>query len=305
MPLRIGLFGAGAWARNIVRLLAAREDVHIAAVLVHDTSKPRDGLGDAPIYDDVETLLSQHALDGAVIATPPGSHARLCVAALNLGVPCFVEKPAALSTADMERIAATAIVADVPVVVDYVHLYSSAFGQLLAEVRKRGRPRKIAALAGNPAAAPRDCSVLWDWGAHDVAMTRACLGAGDVTVAGLRIWPKERVFDSVRLDLRWDGIPVRFKFSQHLPRKTRHFSVQYDDEVLVYTDRPEPTLSRMARGVAPVNPTILAGGADNPLATALDSFLNKARKRGADRADLAFSADVTRVLELCEGRIAV
>ena len=193
MPFRIGVFGAGAWARNIVRLLAARGDVHVAAMLVRDAAKPREGFADIPVYDDVEKLLVNHALNGVVIATTPGSHAALCVAALGRGVPCFVEKPAALSTHDMERIAAAAIRADVPVVVDYLHLHSTAFQQLRAEVQKRGRPRKIAALAGNPTPAPRDCSVLWDWGAHDIAMIRACLGGTDVVVEEARL-AQERYF---------------------------------------------------------------------------------------------------------------
>lgn len=300
---QMGVFGAGAWARNIVRLLAARGDVHVAALLVRDIAKPRKDFENIAVYDNVEALLEGHALDGVVIATPPGSHAALCVAALNHGVPCFVEKPAALSTRDMERIAAAAIRADVPVAVDYLHLHSAAFQHLRAEVQRRGRPSKIAALAGNPIPAPRDCSVLWDWGGHDMAMVRACLGAGDVVVDDARPWPKAAAFDSVRLALRWGGVPVRLKFSQRLPRKARHFSVQWGDDVLVYTDRPIPTVTSQNTTRRGESPRVLAGGPENPLAAALDSFLNKARKRGVDRADLDFSADVTRTLELCERKL--
>ena len=300
---QMGVFGAGAWARNIVRLLAARGDVHVAAMLVRDIAKPREGLANIPVYDNVETLLAEHALDGVVVATPPGSHAALCVAALDRGVPCFAEKPMALSTRDMERIAAAAIGADVPVMVDYLHLHSAAFQHLRAEVQRRGRPSKIAALAGNPTPAPRDCSVLWDWGAHDVAMIRACLGAGEVVLNDARTWPKAGAFDSVRLALRWGGVPVRLKFSQRLPRKTRHFSVQWGDDVLVYTDRPAPAVTSQILAGRGESPRVLAGGPENPLGAALDSFLNKARKRGVDRADLNFSADVTRTLELCERKL--
>lgn len=303
MPFQMGVFGAGAWARNIVRLLAARGDVHVAAILAREAAKPREGFPRAPIYDDVETLLDRHALDGAVIATPPGSHAALCIAALNRGVPCFVEKPAALSLHDMERICAASIGADVPVVVDYLHLYSTAFQQLRTEVQKRGRPLKIAALAGNPAPAPRDCSVLWDWGAHDAAMIHACLGAGEVAVESARVRPQGTGFDSVRLALRWGGVPVRLKFSQRLPRKARHFSVQFADEILVYTDRPVPSVTCHRRGGPGDCPTVLAGGPENPLGAALDSFLNKARKRGVDREALAFSRGVTTFLELCERKL--
>jgi predicted dehydrogenase len=309
MPFRMALFGAGKWARNIVRVLQARGDVTLEAVLVNDTQKPRDWLGTAPVYDDPEKLLKSHALDGVIICTPAASHADLCIRALGAGLPCFVEKPATLSLADMQRIRAAAEAADLPVVVDYIHLYSAPFQDLLKALKTRPRPKKIVALAGNTVAAVRDCSILWDWGAHDVAMTVACLGNGDASVDRADAWPRGNAsFDSLRLQMDWDGVRVRFRFSQELARKARAYVVQYEDEILLYTDLPAHTLSRWRRRPGGrfngASREILSSGGANPLNAALDSFIDKATKRTLDRDALSCSVEVTRILELCERHLS-
>ena len=310
MPFKVALFGAGKWAKNVARALSECGDVRIEAVLVRDTAKPRDWLGDTPVYSDVAVLLRKHACDGAVICTPPATHADLCIAALSHGLPCFLEKPATLSLADMNRIEAAARQSGLPVVVDYIHLHSTPFARLAAEMGRRGKPTKVMALAGNTEAAVRDCSILWDWGAHDLAMAVACLGAAQATPRRVETWPKgTATFDSVRLRLDWAGTPVHFRFSQELRRKARAFCIQFEDEVFLYTDRPRHTLTRWTRQAngryRKAAGEVLAQGGPNPLQAALASFLNKARKRSADGDDISSSLEVTRILELCDRQIAL
>ncbi len=305
MPFRMALFGAGRWARNIARVLGERSDVKLEAVLVRQTGTPREWLGDTALYDNADALLKAHELDGVVICTPPASHADLCIKALDYGVPCFVEKPATLSVADMKRIQAKAENVGLPVVVDYIHLYSTPFQALIREMKLRPKPKSIVALAGNTQASPRDCSILWDWGAHDVAMACACVGSGPADIKAVEIWPqKSAAFDSVRLQLNWNGVPMQFRFSQELARKARAFVVQFENEVLLYSDMPSHALSRWQRApggrYAKASREILSSGGAKPLNAALDSFIDKARKRVVDKDDLSSSVEVTRILELCD-----
>lgn len=309
MPFRMALFGAGKWSRNIVRALEKCGGVKIEAVLVRDLDKPRDGMKGVPAYDSPDALLAKHALDGVIICTPPASHAELCLKALDHRVPCFLEKPATTSLADMRRIQTRAEGLGLPVVVDYIHLYSAPFEHLLREIKDRPRPRKIIALAGNTTATPRDCSILWDWGPHDLAMCLACLGPGPTTVEQLDTWPRhtER-FDTARLRLDWNGIPVRIRFSQALPRKARAFIVQFENDVLLYTDLPTHTLSRWPRrpgsGYRQAGAEILSSGGANPLSVALDFFIDRARKRIVNSDGLSSSVELTRILELCDRQLS-
>ncbi len=310
MPFKMALFGAGKWARNIARALTERGDVHIEAALVRDPSKPRDWLHGTPVYTDPSALLRKHACDGAVICTPPATHSDFCITALEHGLPCFLEKPATLSLAEMKRIETAAMRAGLPVVVDYIHLHSVPFQRLVEETQRRGRPVKVIALAGNKEAAVRDCSILWDWGAHDIAMAVACLGGVGAVPHQVDAWPAHTAaFDSIRLRLDWAGIPVHFRFSQELPRKARAFCVQFQEEVFLYTDRPVHTLTRWPRGAAgryrKASGEVLVQGGVNPLHAALDSFINKARKRAVVRDDLSSSVEVTRILELCDRQLAI
>ena len=309
MPFRMALFGAGRWARNIARALGERGDVKLEAVLARHTGIAREWLGDIPVYDNPGTLLKKHELDGVVICTPPASHADLCIMALDHGLPCFVEKPATLSLADMKRIQAKAESVGLPVVVDYIHLYSKPFQDLIKEMKTRPRPKSIVALAGNTQASPRDCSILWDWGAHDMAMALACVGAGHASIGRLETWPRNSAaFDSMRLQLNWNGVPMHFRFSQELPKKARAFVVQFENEVLLYSDLPSHALSRWQRAPGgrfnKASREILSSGGARPLNAALDSFIDKARKRAVDRDDLSSSVEVTRILELCDQHLS-
>ncbi len=309
MPFKMALFGAGKWSRNIARVLTARGDVKLEAALVRDLAKPRDWLDGVPVYSSLDTLLATHRLDGVVICTPPASHAELCLTALDHGVPCFVEKPATLSLADMKRIQAKAESRGLPVVVDHIHLHSAPFRRLLSELKGRAPPTKVIALAGNTSAAPRDCSILWDWGPHDVGMCLACLGPGQVDVERLETWPAATAsYDSARAYLEWNGVPVRFRVSQALVRKARAFIVRCENEVLLYTDRPVHSLSRWRRSpngrFDRAAREVLSSGGDDPLGAALESFIVKAKKRTVDRDELSSAVEVTRILEMLDGYLS-
>lgn len=60
-------------------------------------------------YDDAQLLIKDPEVNAIYIATPPGSHEELTLAALNAGKPVYVEKPMALNgkeAENMQRVAA-------------------------------------------------------------------------------------------------------------------------------------------------------------------------------------------------------
>lgn len=305
MLFRIAVFGAGKWAQTVVAMLIQREDVVVSAILAKDTEKRRDWTGAIPVYTSVNKLFEEQKIDGVVICTPPTSHLELCLAALDYGLPCFLEKPAVLSSDEMMRLHAKANAVGVPIVVDYIHLYSTPFQDLVKECSTRSRPKKVIALAGNMHARPRDCSMLWDWGAHDVSMCVSCLGKGDVQVKSAEAWPKDDVsFESVKLKLTWDGVPVSLRFSEGLKRKARIFAVQYENEVLLYNGLSPHTFAHWkqqpAGGYRKVGGEGHPSASENPLGKAFEYFVSLARKQISEPGVLDLSVEVTRILELCD-----
>lgn len=308
MPVRLAVFGAGKWAQTIISVLRQKENVQVSAILAKDAAKIRGWAGSAPVYTDINKLYDEQDVDGVVICTPPESHLELSLSALSRKLPCFLEKPAALSLRDVKLIQAKARAMGVPVVVDYIHLYSASFQHLVKECSVRPRPQKVLALAGNTQTRARDCSLLWDWGAHDIAMCLSCLGTGDVCVESADVWPKnETPFDSVRLHLGWDGIPVKLRLSERLNRKARVFAVKYENEVLIYNGLPPHSfthLRRVGQGrYQRIDPEDRLSENQNPLSSALDHFISIIRNGASESVGLEPTIETTRILELCHRNI--
>jgi predicted dehydrogenase len=98
--LRVGVVGLGFVGAGHVERLAGLPGVRVGA-----TADARPALGD---HDDWRRLLADDRLDAVVVATPPDTHRELALAALEAGLPLYLEKPLAHSLADGEAIAAAA-----------------------------------------------------------------------------------------------------------------------------------------------------------------------------------------------------
>jgi predicted dehydrogenase len=93
-------------------------------------------------YPDITSLLENEELDLVHICTPPGSHVPLAIACLRAGVTPLIEKPPALSLAEMDELAAVQRETGVPVLTVFQHRFGSGAIQLrsLLERGVLGRP---------------------------------------------------------------------------------------------------------------------------------------------------------------------
>lgn len=109
MSHQIAVVGAGRWGVNLVRNFAALEALRV----VCDADSARlarlkaqyPGLGTSKAYEDI---LSDTAIQAAVIATPAASHYTHAKAAMAAGKDVFVEKPLALTVEDGRSLVALA-----------------------------------------------------------------------------------------------------------------------------------------------------------------------------------------------------
>jgi predicted dehydrogenase len=79
--------------------------------------------------------LLDHELDGLVIATPSALHAEQAIAALERGLPVFVQKPVGRTAQEVRAVVAAAARADVPLGVDLSYRYADAFVEAREQVR--------------------------------------------------------------------------------------------------------------------------------------------------------------------------
>jgi predicted dehydrogenase len=126
--LRIGLIGLGRWGTNYARTIRSLDGLELAVVSCR---------GECPSELDLfshardwRALLDWEDLDGVVIASPPETHYEIASALLARGLPIILEKPACYSVNECNQLMELSLVHNVPCLVGYTHLYSSAYRRL-------------------------------------------------------------------------------------------------------------------------------------------------------------------------------
>jgi predicted dehydrogenase len=94
-------------------------------------------------YAELDELLEQATPDVVVVATPPETHADLCVRCLEAGAHLIVEKPFAETVADADRVLAAAAAAGKHVAVNHQFVEAPIFRAVI-EAARRGDYGRLA-----------------------------------------------------------------------------------------------------------------------------------------------------------------
>lgn len=109
LPKKIAILGAAhGHVSYVTDALAQRDDVVLVALMDHDPGR-RAAYGDrlgVPAYADLDSLLADHAIDGAAVVAEPGLRSGLICACLERGIFVIADKPLAISEAEVDAIAA-------------------------------------------------------------------------------------------------------------------------------------------------------------------------------------------------------
>jgi hypothetical protein len=234
-------------------------------------------------YTDVRDV------DGAIVATPPDSHKQIVNYFLDIGVPVLVEKPVTLSLLDANEIFEKSLATGIPVLVNNVHLFSSAFETLRGDVKKWGEPLTINSIGG--ARGPyREYSALFDYGPHDLSMCLSLLDNYPNSVEILRGESKDGEIYTIQLK-QGDHRAV-LTVGNGMARKERQFRVTSGSHQAVYNDLIENKLA-LDGMVCPIDTT-------PPLTRALFVFAEYIRTKKVDwRFDHLMNQDVMSILEEC------
>jgi myo-inositol 2-dehydrogenase / D-chiro-inositol 1-dehydrogenase len=106
--VRIGMVGAGAVAARHARTLLAMDGVEVAGIADPALERARelaDEVG-AAVYPNHMELLDAGRLDALYICVPPFAHGPPELAAIDAGLPFFVEKPVAIDEQTATSVAA-------------------------------------------------------------------------------------------------------------------------------------------------------------------------------------------------------
>lgn len=303
--VRLALLGAGRWGRNIIETAAGIRGARIAAVASRNPDT-RDLVPAAAVDPDWRAVVARPDIDAVVIAMPPVLHAETAAAVIARGLPAFIEKPLTLDVAQAHAIQVAADRADSLVMVDHLHLFHSAYRALKRRAGDLGAVRSIESVAGAPGPFRDDATVLWDWGAHDVAMCLDLLQRTPTSVAALRAARRATprgVGETVKLRLEFkDGITVQMTLGNLFDAKVRRFAVDCDDGRLIYEDFAAAPLT-VAEAASREAPVAIPVEDEPPLTCALREFVEAVRAGSRDRVGLDLGVRVVETLARCDAAL--
>ena len=134
--MRIGFIGVGGIAQGHLRNLEAMEDVRIAAVCDLDPERLRQAAEryGAAAYTDFDELLASERLDGVYVCIPPFAHPAPERAAIERGIPVFIEKPVGLDLDAARRVLDLCKQKDALTAVGYQWRYTGGIDRVLERV---------------------------------------------------------------------------------------------------------------------------------------------------------------------------
>ena len=227
--------------------------------------------------------------------------AAIALAAMDRHLSVLIEKPVTLLEREAATLVERAKAQGIHGAVDHIHLYQPAFRRLKALLPQIGRITGIAGIAGNLGPYRSDCSVLWDWAPHDVAMVLAVTGLAPAAVTARHLPlppPIPDHADHVRLDLDFaSGLKAELDVSNHRAVKTRRVTVQGTLATLVYDDLAERKLTASDEALD------VGFTPGSPLLTALQDFADAIAAGSTDITGLELGLDVVRVLQAADASL--
>jgi predicted dehydrogenase len=128
----VGFVGAGNHVREVLLPAAVAAGLHPRAVVARTVTSAEAAAAPygARVFADVEELVRSPEIDAVVVAVPPDQSAGVTSAVIAAGKPCYVEKPAAMSSARAGQLAELADERDCRVQVGYMKRYAPAYLRL-------------------------------------------------------------------------------------------------------------------------------------------------------------------------------
>jgi predicted dehydrogenase len=127
--LNVALIGCGRHMRNtLIPYLQRIEDCNITTVVDHDQIALQTALRmtKAQFYADTVEQMDMRNIDAAVVALPPTDTYRAANYLINHGVPCFLEKPPAETTSEVDHLLSIATTRQVYVQIGFNFRFADA-----------------------------------------------------------------------------------------------------------------------------------------------------------------------------------
>ena len=170
---KVGVAGLGYWGPNLARNFDELAELTWLADLSGELQeKFAARYPNARVTGDFDELLADDALDAVVIATPVPTHYELAKKALEAGKHVLVEKPPAMTAAEMDELVALASGSDLVLMPGHLLLYHPGVLKL-KELIDAGELGDVLCVYGNRqnlGIVRTNENALWSLGVHDLSV---------------------------------------------------------------------------------------------------------------------------------------
>ena len=246
MVTNLGLIGAGKWGRNYIKTINKFPDINLVKILSKNHETRQIAPSNSQIFSDLDEFLNTEGIDGAIIASPPETHAEIAIKLINKKIPIIIEKPLTTSYKDALEIFSAAKKNSGIVLVDHIFLYHPIFRYLKKYINQKGKIKFIKSEGGGLGPFRENISGLWDWGPHDISMCLDIVDSMPINIFAEKIKqnnPKSNYGEIVKINLEFENqIHAEILTGNNFPNKKRNFTISKTDEIITFNPLTEHKL---------------------------------------------------------------
>ena len=166
--MKLCLVGCGRWGKIYLKTIQKMNSINVDWVVLRKSIPEIDG--NYNYTYDLDKLLQDKKIDGALIVTPPKTHFKLAKICIKHRVPVLIEKPFTTSYKQSKLLNKEFNKHKLLCMVGYQHLFSEKHKMSKKETLKRGSIKNINSITISNGPLRKDISVVRDWGSHEVAI---------------------------------------------------------------------------------------------------------------------------------------
>ena len=237
---RVGVAGLGHWGPNLARNFADLAELTWLCDSAPEKSAIAERYAQARFTTDFEEMLADPELDAVVVATPVPTHFELARRTLEAGKHVLVEKPPAMTGAEMNELVALASDRDLVLMPGHLLLYHPGVRKL-REMITAGELGDVLCVYGNRqnlGIIRSNENALWSLGVHDLSVILHLLDEEPAEASAFgRDFLTAGVEDVVFCYLRFpSGKIAHMHLSWLDPHKMRRITVVGTEKMVVFDD---------------------------------------------------------------------
>lgn len=304
--MRIGVVGAGAWGKNLVRNLS---EMSVLSGIVEINPQLRDSYAqqypNTTIYETLDSFMITD-FDAAVVAVPASVHYEVAKQILSAGKDVLVEKPLTLTSAEAEELVRIAVDNDRIFMVNHLLMYQPAVQWIKNALNSGiiGKLNRIHQYRLGLGRARTVENVLWSLGVHDVAVVLYLTGSVPIKhKAQGQCTLRPDIEDDVYLHLEFpDSVQSNLHCSWLWPERNRRMVIVGSAGMLVYDEIEQKVYlhkKRIDENLANVDEgfEVVYEGSGEPVKLMLEHFMDCVKTRKTPLSDGANGLEVVKVLE--------